>query len=80
MAKIPKFTVSQRDDGKWALKKDGADRATKLFNTKAEVTEGGALRAAVGKAGGSVKIQKVDGTFQEERTYPDSADPPKSPG
>lgn len=80
MAKLPKYTVSKRDDGKWALKKDGADRATKLFDTKADVTKGGALKAAVGKDGGSVKIQKVDGKIQEERTYPDAADPPGSPG
>lgn len=80
MANLPKFTVSQRDDGKWALTRDGADRATKLFDKKADVTAGGALKAAVGKAGGSVKIQKVDGKFQEERTYPDAADPPSSPG
>lgn len=80
MAKLPKFTVSKRDDGKWALTKDGADRATKLFDKKADLTKGGALKDAVGKAGGSVKIQKVDGKFQEERTYPDSADPRSSPG
>jgi hypothetical protein len=80
MAKLPKFTVSKRDDGKWALKKDGADRATKVFDKKADVIKGGALKDAVGKAGGSVKIQKVDGKFQEERTYPDAADPPGSPG
>jgi len=27
-----------------------------------------------------VKIQKVDGEFQEERTYPRAADPKKTPG
>ena len=80
MAKLPKYTVSKRDDGKWALNKDGADRATKLFEKKADFTKGGALKAAVGTAGGSVKIQKVDGKFQEERTYPDAADPKGSPG
>lgn len=80
MAKLPKFTVSKRNDGKWALTEDGADRATKLFDKKAEVTRGGALKAAVGKDGGSVKIQKADGKFQEERTYPGAADPPGSPG
>jgi hypothetical protein len=80
MAKLPKYTVSKCDDGRWVLTKDGSERATKLFDTKADLTKGGALRAAVGKAGGSVKIQKVDGKFQEERTYPDSADPPSSPG
>ena len=80
MTKLPKFTVSKRDDGKWALTKDGADRATKLFEKKADLTKGGALKSAVGQSGGSVKIQKVDGKFQEERTYPDAADPPGSPG
>lgn len=47
---------------------------------KADATKGGVLKEAVGKAGGSVKIQKLDGKFQEERTYPDSSDPPGSPG
>ena len=28
----------------------------------------------------SVQIHRVDGQFQEERTYPRSADPPRSPG
>jgi hypothetical protein len=80
MAKLAKFTVSKRDDGKWALTKDGADRATKLFEKKADVTKGGALREAVGKGGGSIIIQKVDGKYQEERTYPNAADPTSSPG
>jgi len=35
---------------------------------------------AVGSGGGSVKIQKKNGRIQEERTYPGSADPKKSPG
>ena len=80
MAKLPRYTVTKRDDGKWALTKDGAGRATKLFERKSDATRGGALRDAIGNAGGSVKIQKVDGKFQEERTYPDAADPPSSPG
>ena len=28
----------------------------------------------------SVQIHRVDGQFQEERTYPRNADPPRSPG
>jgi hypothetical protein len=34
----------------------------------------------LGKAGGSVKIQKINGRFQEERTYPRSEDPRGSRG
>jgi hypothetical protein len=52
----------------------------KRFDTKADATAGGKLEKAVGAAGGSVKIQKENGQFQEERTYPGSRDPKKSPG
>lgn len=50
-------------------------------NEKKEIaTTGGILRTAVGKNGGSVKIQKGNGRIQEERTYPESKDPIKSKG
>ena len=39
-----------------------------------------AIKKAVGSEGGSVKIQKIDGKFQEERTYPGSKDPRESKG
>jgi hypothetical protein len=32
------------------------------------------------KHGGSLRIQKRDGTFVKERTYPRSQDPRRSPG
>lgn len=40
--------------------------------------KGGALEKAIGE--GSVKIQKMDGKFQEERTFPGSKDPKSSKG
>lgn len=64
---------------KWRLEKEGGQRATKLFDTKADATKGGALADAIGKGGGSVRIHKQGGGIQEERTYPRSKDP-KSPG
>lgn len=81
MAKLPKYTLShdeKKDD--WILKEDGSSRATRRFEHKGDATKGGTLQNAVGAAGGSVKIQKKDGRFQEERTYPRSKDPRKSPG
>ena len=45
-----------------------------------ELPTGLFLEPAVGKLGGSVKIQKLNGRFQEERTYPKSADPSESVG
>jgi hypothetical protein len=53
----PKYTLSRRDDGKWALIRHGTSRAIKIFETKADATAGGALEAAIGREGGSVKIQ-----------------------
>ena len=64
----------------WRLEKEGAQRATKIFESKGDATKGGALADAIGKGGGSVRIHKQDGTIQEERTFPRSADPKTSKG
>ncbi len=63
---------------KWQLKKEGASRASKTADTKQEMTQ--EMRKFMANRTGSVKIHKEDGTFQEERTYPGSADPRKSKG
>ena len=81
MAKLPKFTLTKNEKkDTWDLVNDKTDKVVKRFETKAEATKGGVLEKAVGKAGGSVKIQKEDAKFQEERTYPQSADPKSSKG
>ena len=81
MAKLPKFTLTHNEKkDRWDLTNDATDRTVKSFENKADALVGGTLEKAVGKDGGSVKIQKVDGKFQEERTYPGSADPKKSKG
>lgn len=79
--KLPKYTLTydeKKED--WKLKQDSSNRTVKTFDTKEAATTGGALKSAIGASGGSVKIQKADGKFQEERTYPRSADPKKSKG
>lgn len=50
--------------------------------TDAVAAAKGAAYAAWGDggAGGTVRIHNEDGEFEEERTYPRSADPTKSPG
>lgn len=78
---LPKFTLShdeKKDD--WVLKQDKTGKTVKRFDDKEDATKGGVLKKAVGKEGGSVKIQKEDGEFQQERTYPKSRDPKKSKG
>ncbi len=80
MSKLPKFTASYNENTeKWQVENDNTDKIVKTFSTKGDMTAGGALRKAIGGEG-SVKIQKLDGKFQEERTFPRSADPKKSKG
>lgn len=81
MNKLRKFTLEHdKKKGDWTLVEEGASRAKKRFARKEDATAGGALAGALGKEGGSVKIRKLDGTYQEERTFPRSKDPKRSPG
>ena len=81
MPKLPKFTASFNEKkDRWQVSNDKTDKVIKTFGTKEDMTARGVLRKAVGSAGGSVKIQKVDGKYQEERTYPKSKDPKGSKG
>lgn len=56
------------------------NRVVKRFDTKDEATTGGVLEKAVGNNGGSVRIEKKSGGYEEERTYPRSKDPRESKG
>ncbi len=71
------YHITKTDKG-WALTKQGAERALRTASTKAEIM-GLASDFLDGKTA-SLKVHKEDGTLQEERTYPRSADPRKSRG
>lgn len=78
---LPKYTLfHDKAQGDWVLKRDGGERATRRFATKAEATAGGVLEDAIRAEGGSVRIQLEDGRYEEERTFPRSRDPQRSPG
>jgi hypothetical protein len=65
-------------DGEWKFRQFRSERAIKTFETKEE-----GLKFStdyMNDHGGSLKIKKESGEFQEERTYPRSADPRRSPG
>jgi hypothetical protein len=74
---VDNYHVTKSDNG-WELKKEGATRSSKTAETKAEIIAI-ASEFLNGKTA-SLKIHKEDGTIQEERTYPRSADPAKSKG
>jgi hypothetical protein len=68
------------DGDSWKLQKQGGERASKVFEG---MTKEEAVRATsdfMQGHPGSVRIHKMDGTYEEERTYPRSADPRQSPG
>ena len=79
--KLTKFTLSHNSKKEvWDLTNDKTDKVVKTFENKQDATKGGVLEKAIGKEGGSVKIKTMDNKFQEERTFPRSADPKKSVG
>lgn len=79
--KLPKYTLSfDKKHENWKLENDKTDKVIKTFETKKEATKGGVLKRVLGREGGSVKIKKLDNKFQQERTYPDKADPKQSKG
>jgi hypothetical protein len=81
MAKLPRYTLSHDDKkDRWVLVNNETNRTKAAFDTKAEATKRGALEGALGRAGGSVKIRKLNGRVQEERTFPGSKDPRSSSG
>ena len=81
MAKLPKYTLEfDESKQKWALEKDKSNRVLRTFVTKSDATKAGVLKRTLGTEGGSVKIQKKSGRFQEERTFPRKKDPRSSEG
>lgn len=79
--KLPKLTLSKSKEKKgWELKDDKTKKVIHTFRKKENATKGGVLERIVGPKGASVKIKKMSGEYQEERTYPGSRDPSSSKG
>ena len=58
----------------WQGKLEKGERASVVGTTKKEVIQR-TIEIAKRQANSSVKIHKMDGKFQEERTYPRKSDP-----
>lgn len=71
-----KYHVTQRDDGKWQGKMEGADRASVVGETKKSAVSR-TTEIARNKGNSQVFIHKQDGKIQEERTYDNDPYPPK---
>ena len=64
-APAKQLVVRRKEDNKWAVKKAGSDKATKLFNTKAEAEE--YAKTIAKNQGSTVLKQKKDGKFQKNK-------------
>lgn len=62
----------------WDVKKDG--RTVSHHNKKAPAVEKATGDAKRNPSNAQVVIKKQDGRYQEERTYPRSSDPRRTPG
>jgi Uncharacterized protein conserved in bacteria (DUF2188) len=67
-------TVSQRPDGKWANKKDGANRATSLHNTQRQAIDA-AREGLKTSGGGELKVKGEDGKIRAKDTIAPARDP-----
>jgi hypothetical protein len=67
-------TVSQRANGQWADKRDGAERATGLHSTQKEAAN--AARNNLKKeGGGELKIKNESGQIRQKDTISPAKDP-----
>jgi hypothetical protein len=75
MATRKVWGVEPRDDGKWAVQREGAQRAGSVHERKDEAVSRAADLGARHK--GQVRVKGKDGQIQDERTYTRDPHPPK---
>jgi hypothetical protein len=66
------------DGGHWILKPEGSDSVLANFDSKQQAVD--ASTDLVREKSGSLKIHNAEGSIEEERTYPRSADPVETRG
>lgn len=76
---MPDRTVSKRDDGQWANKKDGAERASSLHDTQKQAVDA-ARDALKNEGGGELKIKNEKGQIRAKDTIPPAKDPRRTKG
>ncbi len=69
-----------KKDGVYKLKRENAQRASKVIDSNKVDAIKKAKEFILKNGGGSLKIHKVNGRIQEERTYPKSKDPRQTKG
>ncbi|MBO7369368.1 MAG: DUF2188 domain-containing protein [Clostridia bacterium] len=60
-----RYHISLREDGKWQVKCEGAEKALKLFDTQKEAIA--YAKTVAGNQEGSITIHKVDGKIRKQK-------------
>ncbi len=68
------YSVSPHDDG-WQVKRDGASRASDVFDRKSDALERGRELAKDSK--GELRIHGQDGRIQDSDSYGNDPNPPR---
>lgn len=71
-----KYRVTPTGDGEWRVKRDGAERATGVYENKTDAVAR-AKELAKANEPGQVIIHGQDGKIQTEHTYGEDPYPPK---
>jgi hypothetical protein len=78
-AKRAERTVSQRENGSWANKKEGAERASSLHDTQGQA-EAAARKQLKQSGGGELKVKREDGRILSTDTIAPGKDPRRTKG
>ncbi|NMC35246.1 MAG: DUF2188 domain-containing protein [Veillonellaceae bacterium] len=76
MPKKERIHITQRPDGQWQGKREGAERASIVSSTQREANQR-AIEIAKNSGKAQVIIHGTDGKIREEHTYGSDPYPPK---
>lgn len=75
MANRKRYYVNPHPDG-WEVKREGAQRASRVTRTKAEAMDAG-RELARGREPSQLRVRRRDGSFETEHTYGSDPYPPR---
>jgi hypothetical protein len=67
MPRKPHITIENRSDGRWAVQKDGTQRASRVFDRKADAEARGRAQAA--REGAELVVKGTDGRIQRRDSH-----------
>lgn len=76
MPRKPHITIEPRPDGRWAVQKDGTQRASRVFDNESDAEARG--RAQAKREGAELVVKGADGRIQRRDSH--GSDDPRKKG